>query len=145
LIRLLSDGNQIQEGINVGVVDERSEIAGCYMGIPQNRIGARTDVLDNCPKSSGMMMLIRSMAPKVIAIDELGGNEDVAALKKVLHCGCRVVVTIHAASLDEVKRKREIRELLQDKVFERFIVLSREEDVRRIRIYGQGGELLCLK
>lgn len=145
IIRLLSDGNQIHAGVNVAVVDERSEIAGCYMGIPQNRIGIRTDVLDNCPKSSGMMMLIRSMAPKVIAIDELGGSEDVTALKKVLHCGCKVIVTMHAATIDEVKKKREMQELLEDSVFERFIVLGRKGTDRITEIYGQEGEMICLR
>ena len=55
----------------VGVVDERSEIAACYQGIPQNDVGCRTDVLDACPKAEGMMMLIRTMSPKVVAVDEI--------------------------------------------------------------------------
>lgn len=63
----------------VGVVDERSEIAACYQGIPQNDVGCRTDVLDACPKAEGMMMLIRSMAPEVVAVDEIGGENDLEA------------------------------------------------------------------
>lgn len=39
----------------VGVVDERSEIAACYQGIPQNDVGCRTDVLDACPKAVRMI------------------------------------------------------------------------------------------
>ena len=46
---------------NVAIVDERSEIASCYHGRPENDVGERTDVLDNCPKAEGMMMLLRSM------------------------------------------------------------------------------------
>lgn len=49
----------------VGVVDERSEIAGCVEGVPQHDVGPRTDVLDGCPKAEGMMMLIRSMSPEL--------------------------------------------------------------------------------
>ena len=64
LVRQISDGNRWVEGRNVGVVDERSEIGGCYRGVPQNQLGMRTDILDNCPKAEGMMMLVRSMAPE---------------------------------------------------------------------------------
>lgn len=75
LIRQVSDGNSYLPGKSVGVVDERSEIAGSYQGIPQNDLGIRTDILDCCPKAEGMMMLIRSMSPEVVAVDELGDYE----------------------------------------------------------------------
>lgn len=63
----------------MGVVDERSEIGACFQGIPQNDVGLRTDILDCCPKAAGMMMLIRSMAPDVVAVDEIGGDPDLEA------------------------------------------------------------------
>lgn len=47
IIRQVSESGQ-----SVGVVDERSEIAACYLGIPQNELGIRTDVLDGCPKGA---------------------------------------------------------------------------------------------
>lgn len=53
-----------------------------YQGIPQNDIGVRTDVIENISKSKGMEMLIRSMAPEVIACDEIGSKEDVEAIRK---------------------------------------------------------------
>ena len=34
---------------NCGIVDERSEIAAMYKGIPQNDIGKFSDVIDNVP------------------------------------------------------------------------------------------------
>ncbi len=72
IIRQVSDGTVYGRGINVSVVDERSEIAGSYLGVSQNDVGIRTDVLDGCPKVEGMMRLIRSMAPRVLAVDEVG-------------------------------------------------------------------------
>ncbi len=140
LIREISDGNQWSKGQTVGVVDERSEIAGSFLGKPQNTIGMRTDVMDRCPKVHGMMMLIRSMAPKVLAIDELGTTEDVKALKKVIHCGCQVLVTIHGDSMEEVYQKAFLRELLSEGCFQRFIVLKKAGDKEHaIQIYDEKG------
>lgn len=68
-------------GKTCGVVDERGEIAAMYQGIPQNDVGVRTDVIENISKSKGMQMLIRSMAPEIIACDEIGSKEDVEAIR----------------------------------------------------------------
>ena len=127
IIRMVSDGNDCAPGQTVGVVDERSEIAGCFQGVPGNDVGSRTDVLDGCPKGEGMMMLLRSMAPKVMAVDELGSREDVNALEQVLKCGCSVLATIHGASYEELCRKRFLQPLLEGHVFGRFVVLGRRD------------------
>ncbi len=91
LIRQISDGNPYGPGLRVGVVDERSELAGCYMGRPQNDLGMRTDVLDACPKALGMLLLLRSMSPQVIAVDELGEEADRQALHKAAASGAFVI------------------------------------------------------
>ncbi len=127
IVRQVSDGNSYGSGQCVGVVDERSEIAGSYMGIAQNHVGIRTDVLDGCPKVAGMMMLIRSMAPGVVAVDEIGSLEDVHALLQVLRCGSSLIVTVHGSSMEEVREKAYMKELLEQKEFKRFIVLTRKK------------------
>ena len=66
-------------------LDERSELGGCYLGVIQNNLGMRTDILDRCPKADGMIMLIRSMAPQVVAVDEIGAKEDVHAIEYAMH------------------------------------------------------------
>ena len=91
VIRQISDGNRWIKGCTVGVVDERSELGGCYLGVIQNNLGMRTDILDRCPKADGMIMLIRSMAPQVVAVDEIGAKEDVHAIEYAMHCGCKNV------------------------------------------------------
>ena len=101
-IRCLSAGDGSRRGLKVGVVDERSEIAACHRGVPQNDLGPRCDVLDNCPKEQGMRMLLRSMSPEVIAVDELGLPEDFAAVKESAKCGVSVLATIHAGKKEEV-------------------------------------------
>lgn len=128
IIRLVSDGNEIAAGQTVGLVDERSEIAGCFQGIPGNDVGMRTDVLDGCPKQEGMMMLLRSMAPQVVAVDELGSREEIHALEQALKCGCSVLATIHGTSYEELKQKKFMEPLLNEKVFGRFLILEKKQD-----------------
>ena len=126
LVREISNGNRWGRGMFVSVVDERSELAGSYLGVAQNDLGIRTDVLDGCPKAMGMMLLIRSMSPQVIAIDELGSPEDAEAVEKVLRCGCQILSTIHAEDMRELMQKAFMKRLLEEKAFRRFIVLGKE-------------------
>ena len=124
MIRCISDGNSLCKGMNVGVVDERSEIAACYMGVPQNDVGIRTDILDACPKAEGMLMMLRSMNPKVIAVDEIGGREDIDVISYVINCGCSILATVHGYSVDDIRTKPVLRKLVDEKNFERYIVLG---------------------
>lgn len=127
IIRQLSDGSGGRKGVTVGVVDERSEIGACYMGIPQNDLGIRTDILDCCPKAKGMLMLIRTMAPQVIAVDEIGGRKDMEAVAEVRNCGCRLLATVHGSSMEDIQSKPVLRELLQERTFERYVVLGNRD------------------
>ena len=94
------------------------------MGVPQNDIGMRTDVLDCCPKADGMLMMIRSMSPAVIAVDEIGKREDIEAIAYVMNCGCQMLATVHGASIEDIKNKPILRKLVEEKLFKRFVVLS---------------------
>lgn len=125
LIRSVSEGNPYDRGRNVGVVDERSELAGSYLGKPQNDLGCRTDVLDACPKAQGMFLLLRSMAPEVLAVDELGNRGDVEALRAAAVCGTKVIATVHGIDLEDVARR--FPELLRDKLFECFVLFREQE------------------
>ena len=100
MIRQVSDGNRFSKGMTVGVVDERSELAGCFQGVAQNNLGIRTDVLDACPKALGMMLLLRSMAPRVIAVDEIGGRDDEEMIQQIMRCGVAVLATLHGAGIE---------------------------------------------
>ena len=110
----------------MGVVDERSELAGCYYGVPQNDLGVRTDVLDGCPKAEGMMMLIRSMAPEVVAADEIGTAEDVRAIEMAACCGCRILATVHGHSPADIRKNPVLNELLEKKIFDRYVILKKD-------------------
>lgn len=139
LVRQISDGNQYCKGKKVGLVDERSEIAGCYQGVPQKRIGMRTDVLENCPKITGMMFLLRSMSPEVIAVDELGKNEEFEALRFASACGCGILATAHGENIQDVSWRFGIDQKLMKQIFQRCVILGKEEGKCFIReIIEQG-------
>ncbi len=124
LIRELSNGGTWGTGKNVSVVDERSEIAACFGGVPQCDLGLRTDVMDGCPKSEGMLMMLRSMAPQVLAVDEAGGEGEILAMKYGMNCGCRILATVHGADIGDIMRRPVWRELAEEKLFSRYVVLS---------------------
>ncbi|MGI6574527.1 MAG: stage III sporulation protein AA [bacterium] len=111
-------------GLKVGVVDERSEIAGCYAGVAQMDLGPRTDVLDGCPKAEGMMMLVRAMSPAVIVTDEIGREEDVTALEETLHAGVKLFTTAHGYNLQTIRRRPIMSRILRQGIFERIIILG---------------------
>lgn len=121
-------------GINVGLVDERGEIAAMYKGIPQNDIGLRTDVLDNIPKSIGMRMLIRSMSPKVISADEIGNEDEIESINYAVCSGIKGVFTAHGASLEEISINPTLKTLLNLHIFERIIFLSDKHKKAEVQI-----------
>ena len=143
IIRQISDGCQWTTGCTVGVVDERSEIAGCYLGVAQNQMGMRTDILDCCPKAEGMIMMIRSMAPQVIAVDEIGTGDDVHAVEYAMHCGCKMLTTVHGYSMEEIRKKPLFEQMVKERRFERYVVLSNRKRVGFVEgIFNGRGELL---
>ena len=106
----------------VGVVDERGEISPLRDGIPQMDVGPCTDVLEGCPKAKGMVLLLRSMSPDVIAVDELGRAEDIDAVHEVLHCGVRLIATAHGYDFADMENRLQV--LMRERIFERYLFLS---------------------
>lgn len=134
-IRQLSQGipQLAFEGIHVAVVDERSELAGTVNGQPQLQIGCRTDVLDGCPKSEGMRMLIRSMAPDLLVSDEIGTAEDVMALEEALQAGIAVFITAHGGSIQDLMRHPHLSRLLTVGFFRKIVFLARSQRIGQIQ------------
>ncbi|MGI6175631.1 MAG: stage III sporulation protein AA [Christensenellales bacterium] len=124
IARQLSEGAGSFGCLKVVVIDERSEIAGCHNGVPQNRIGYMSDVLDGCPKAEGMMMALRGLSPQVIITDEIGREEDIDAIMEALHGGVCVIASVHAREYEELKSRPIMNRMLKNRVFERYILLS---------------------
>lgn len=141
-IRILSSGADGRVALKVGVVDERSEIGASYNGIPQNNLGVRTDILDDCPKQYGMKMLLRSMSPDIIAVDELSDKKDFEALEDIIASGINILGTIHGNSVEDV-RKKISKFQIKDKI-DRYIYISVDEAGKRnLLVYGKEGELIA--
>ncbi|MHB9146050.1 MAG: stage III sporulation protein AA [Symbiobacteriia bacterium] len=127
LVRQYSSGAAVPglPGLKVGLVDERCELAASFCGVPQLDVGPRTDVLDACPKAEGLMMLIRSMSPEVVATDEIGRPEDGLAVQEALGAGVTVIATAHGGSLAELARRPVLRDLLAMGAFDAAAMLGR--------------------
>ncbi len=88
-------------------------------------------------------MLIRSMSPQVLAVDELGSDEDMRAVRRALQCGSRMIATVHGDSLEDVMGK-ELFILLKDKkIFSRYVVLERRGEKHGIKAIYDGDFRLC--
>jgi len=141
IVRLLSDGIW-GDGCSVAVVDERSEIAGMYQGEAQLDVGKRTDVLDGCHKGEGMVMMLRAMAPSVLAVDELATEEDVRGIQLAIGSGVAVIGTAHGESLENLYRRAVLKEILQQGYFTNLIFLNarfRAENIASVYRYGVHG------
>jgi stage III sporulation protein AA len=133
LARMISKGdwglsvgsNANPRGLKVAIVDERSELAACVKGVPGFDLGPRTDVMDGCPKAEGMMMMIRSLSPEVLVVDEIGRPEDAMAIYEAMHAGIRVIATAHAADRKDAARRPVLKELITEGLFTRIVVLGR--------------------
>lgn len=136
IIRNLSNGTEEITGKNIGVVDERGEIAAMYKGIPQNDLGIRTDIIENIKKSVGMKMLIRSMAPEIIVADEIGSKEDVQEINYAVCSGIKGIFTAHGNSFEDLKLNPAIAELIEKYIFERLIFLDKNNKGKVNKIYA---------
>lgn len=126
IVRNLSNGTDQYnfKGVNVALIDERNEIAGSYLGIPQMDVGIRTDIIETCPKDVGIMMVLRSMSPNVIVTDEIGTEKDIKALYTALNGGVGLITTVHGDSIDDIRNRKELKNLLDEELFKKVILLS---------------------
>jgi stage III sporulation protein AA len=126
LVRILSEN-----GNRVGLADERGEVAVSYRGVPQMDIGPKTDVLDGCPKAIAIPMLLRTMNPHIIAVDEITAEEDIRAMTMASGCGVKLLATVHAGKVSELAQKPLYSRLLETKVFSQAVCIRRDKGGRK--------------
>lgn len=121
-------------GVRVAVCDERSELAAVFRGVPQFDIGPVSDVMSDIPKSEAALMLLRSMNPQVIAMDEISSPEDCLVAASAVGCGVRVIATAHAASVSDLNRRNVYKGLFTQNVFKSVVVIENNAGVRSYRL-----------
>jgi stage III sporulation protein AA len=126
IVRNLSNGNKEYgfKGIKVALIDERNEISGSYLGSPQMDLRTRTDIIETCPKNLGIMMLLRSMSPNLIVTDEIGSIDEIKALYTALNGGVSLITTVHGDSIEDIRNRKELSQLLEKDLFKKVIILS---------------------
>lgn len=120
LIRQLSD----RLGQRVGVVDSRGEVAAVVRGVPQMQVGRRTDVLTGVPKVQGIELLVRTMSPRWVAVDEITAKADIRAMVQAGYCGVRLVATAHAFDREDWRRRPLYRKLRKRGIFTNLVFLD---------------------
>jgi len=109
---------------DVLIVDERGEIANCFDGVSTLDVGNFCDILSNCSKSYAFQNGVRSLKPDIIATDEISTLDDYQSIANASTCGVSVLASIHASDIDDLKQKIGFDDLLKNKVFKRYVVLS---------------------
>lgn len=140
IIRSVSDGSQERAGRHIAVVDERGEIGNRSAHATGFSLGRRTDLLEYCPKAEGMLLLLRSMGPQILAADEIGSTEDIDALRYVRKCGCRLLMTVHGTGIEDVQNRPVLGEYLRQFPFVRYLVIHKMLDGHReIEVFDREG------
>ena len=136
LSRQLSDG-AIGKMKKVCVIDERQEIFSKNKAFYE---GINTDLIFSFPKSVGIENALRTLSPDYIVTDEIATEEECKAICNGLNCGINFALSIHASSLDELKKKDIFIKINEKHCFENIVILrgaSTPCQIEKILSYGE--------
>lgn len=133
IIRSISEGEFCLPQ-RIGVIDQRFEISGQNNQGFSYDLGSRTDVMVNCPRNIALTLLLRSMNPQILAVDEITAVEDVEALLEVVGCGVKLLATAHGFEKNDLKRRAIYGKLVDENVFQRLVTIETTEKGRRYHV-----------
>lgn len=116
----------------ISVVDERSEIGACYLGVPQNDLGPQTDILDKYPKNLGMNMLLKTMSPEIIILDEISEPAEINSIINIINSGVKIIFSLHAKNLDDIKNRDLTKNLIAQKLIDKYFFLNPDNKIQAI-------------
>lgn len=125
-MRLLSNS-----GRRVCAADERGELAAVHGGVPQFDVGSHSDIMTGVSKAQAAMMLLRSMNPQVIVMDEISAPEDIPAVCAAAGCGVRLIASAHAGCVHDLTLRPVYRQLLAVGIFDLAVVIENNNGKRR--------------
>lgn len=123
-----------EQGYRVGIADERGELAALHRGQPQFSVGRCTDVITGCPKAEAALMLVKTMSPAVVVLDEITTEADIRAALSCSHCGAAVLASAHADSAEDFLRRPLYRKLLESRVFSQYFSIRRDRSVKQVEM-----------
>lgn len=121
-------------GVRTAVIDERGEIAALSRGEPQFDVGPYTDVLELAPRAEAVACVLRSMAPRLIALDEICTETDAEAVGTAVGSGASIIATAHASSMEELKHRSALRGIISSGAFKRCVAIENKSGKRTYRI-----------
>lgn len=127
--------------INILVCDERKELSEIFGGNEITKL-KNVDIVSGSTKKFAFSNGIRSMKPSVIVTDEIDLGRDIDDIKNALTSGVKVIASIHANSVFDLKKKSAFSDIIYNNLFDRYIVLSCANGVGTIE--GVYDEKLCL-
>ena len=140
--RQLSDGIEGFGGRKVAIIDERMELAAVANGIPQFDIGRRTNVISGCKKEMGFVMAVRSLSPDILIADEIGFQQESRALLYGIYSGCSILCSTHGYSVEEVKERNSLKELFNESIFSRYVILYKNKNQYKAKVYDSEGGVI---
>lgn len=117
-------------GEHICVVDERGEL------FPEGfSAGKLTDTLTGCSKAAGIPMVLRTMGPECIAVDEVTAPEDASALVSAAWCGVSLLATAHAASVQDFLQRPVYASIAKHHLFDTIVVMHPDKTWHTERSY----------
>lgn len=129
------------DGVRVGVADERGELAALRDGVPQFDLGGPADVVELCAKEDAVLHLLRTMSPRVVALDEITSPRDADAVLYAANCGAAIFATAHACGLEDFLERAVYRPVVGAFSYAAEIIL--EEGARRCTLHRLKGGAPC--
>ena len=117
----------VRQKKTICAIDERREL---FAG---SAAGQMLDVIAGLPKGQAVQMALRTLAPQVILLDELGGMDEVAALEQGLFSGVDFIATLHAATPEEATVRPQVRYLMERGAVRVLVWLSGRDNPGKIR------------
>lgn len=126
---------------NIVIIDERNEIS--IKNSINFNFGDNVDVLTYATKRYGFNQAIRTLNPDYIVTDELMSEEDAFGVLRAIYGGINVIATLHADSINELKSISYMKRIINDKVFDNYVVIKKENNKRSVLVYDKDFNILC--
>ncbi|MGN1411614.1 MAG: hypothetical protein ACI4WH_03770 [Oscillospiraceae bacterium] len=122
----------VSKSFKVSIIDERSELASIYNGVPQNDVGIKTDIFNDYPKDIAITNAVRTMSPDIILCDEIGTPQDFKAIKKGGICGVKFICTAHAESITQIFKNENFRDIFNTGAFDYVALLGSGKNIGKV-------------